>query len=310
MLIGTPLLAPLISLRPRELRKQMSVGQSVVELAGGVKVPLFGYGCYQVPPGPQAHKCVRIALETGYRHIDTAAFYRNEADVGTAVREFLEAHRLPRSDVFVTTKLWNDQHGREKCVEACRASNDRLGLGHIDLYLVHSPGPLATREDTWRGMEDCVSLGLARAVGVSNFGIPHLQTLLAYPWRRPEPRYAPQVNQFEVTPFLQRRELVEFCKRNRMAVMGYSPLSKGRPEAFRHPAVMGIASRLGLSAAQVLLRWAVAKEYITIPRSSDVGRITDNIAAASAPLPPAEVAALDDACEMGLVTGWDPTSDP
>ena len=190
---------------------------STASLRGGVQLPLLGLGVYQSPPGEETRRAVEAALAVGYRHVDTARAYGNERDVA----EGIVASGVPRDEVFVTTKLWNSDQGYDETLRACDASLARLGAERVDLYLVHWPVQ-KLRNDTWRAMEKLKRDGKARAIGVSNYPVRHLEELLA---RAKEP---PSVNQVELHPCLQQRALVEFCRASGIVVEAYAPLVKAQ----------------------------------------------------------------------------------
>lgn len=269
---------------------------SKVTLAGGVEMPVFGLGVWQSAAGEETHGAVAEALRAGYRLVDTASAYRNEADVGAAVRE----SGLPRDDVFVTTKLWNADHGYDRTLRAIDASLARLGLERVDLYLVHWPVE-GLRAESWRAMERIRADGKARAIGVSNYTIRHLDELLS---RAAVP---PAVNQVELSPFLQQRELRAYCARHGIQVEAYGPLVRG--QRMDHPAVVGIARRHRSTPAQVLLRWGLQHGLVVIPKSVRPERIRENAGALGFALAAEEMAALD-GLDEGYRTCWDPTDVP
>lgn len=239
---------------------------------------------------------MREALRLGYRHIDTARVYGNERDVGVAMRE----SGVPRAQVFVTTKLWNDDQGYDSALRAFDASLSRLELEYIDLYLLHWPVP-RKRLESWRALEKLLSDGRVRAIGVSNFMVRHLEELLAHA------KVVPAVDQIEVSPFLQQRDVRACCAEHGIAVEAYSPLTKGK--RLPHPVVADVARRVGRSSAQVLLRWGLQHGLVVVPKSTHAERLAANAAVFDFELPPDEMARLD-ALEEGLVTGWDPRSAP
>jgi diketogulonate reductase-like aldo/keto reductase len=235
------------------------VGAGSVTLAGGVEMPLLGLGLWQVPAGDQAERAVGWALESGYRHVDTAQAYRNESSVGRA----LAAAGVSRDQVFLTTKFYPEHS--DPVAEAER-SLERLGIEKLDLYLVHWPqsGPTWA----WAGMERTLERGLTRAIGVSNFDAGELERLLAIA------SHPPAVNQIQLSPFQYRRRLVKACARLGIAPEAYSPLTTGRDLA--DPTVAAIADRLGRTPAQVLLRWGVQRGFAVIPKSIHRERIVEN----------------------------------
>jgi diketogulonate reductase-like aldo/keto reductase len=269
---------------------------STATLRGGVEIPLLGLGVYQSRPGSETQRAVETALRLGYRHVDTARAYGNERDVAAGIA----ASGVPRGEVFVTTKLWNSDHGYEETLRACDESLARLGMEQVDLYLVHWPvqGP---RGETWRAMERLRANGKARAVGVSNYTVRHLEELLG---RAREP---PAVNQVELHPFLQQRELVEFCSRNGIMVEAYAPLVKA--QRMDHPALLRIAKRHGASPAQVLVRWALQRGFVVLPKSVHAARIEENAGVFGFALDREDLDALA-ALDEGYRTSWDPTDAP
>lgn len=274
----------------------MSVTTAHIALATGARIPLVGLGVYQSPHGKPTRDAVAAALEVGYRHVDTARIYGNEADVGAAIR----AGAVPRDQVFVTTKLWNDDHGYDQALRALDGSLQRLGLEWVDLYLIHWPVQ-GKRRDSWRALERALGDGRARAIGVSNYLVPHLRELLG------EAKVAPHVNQIELSPFLQRRDTCALCREHGIAVEAYSPLTQGL--RLDHPAVVAAARAVGRTPAQVLLRWGIQHGFIVLPKSVHRERIAENAAVFDFTLDDAAMAPLD-ALEEGLTMGWDPDGAP
>jgi diketogulonate reductase-like aldo/keto reductase len=271
-----------------------SIGtQSAVELNDGRAIPQLGLGVFQLLPGEATRRAVAAALDGGYRHVDTAAGYRNESDVGKAIL----ASGLEPESVWVTTKLANRDQGASTARRAFEASLERLGLDRIDLYLLHWPHE--RRLESWRVLEQLHAEGLARSIGVSNFLVRHLDELLAHA------SVPPSVNQIELSPFLYhtRADTLQRCEETGIAVEAYSPLTKGR--RLSDPTIARIAAEVGRSPAQVLIRWSLQKGFIVIPRSSRPARIAENAAVFDFGLDDAQVAALDELDE-GLTTGWDP----
>lgn len=238
----------------------------MVTLAPGVQLPQVGFGVFQVPPAA-VEDAVTSALAAGYRHIDTAALYRNEAGVGRAVA----SSGLPRSEIFVTTKVWNDHHRRDDVLRAYDASMHRLGLDVLDLYLIHWPVPSADRYvEAWRTLLELRDSGRVRAVGVSNFLPAHLERLVA------ETGELPSINQVELHPYLQQHELVAYHATHGVRTQAWSPIARGGV-LLSDPVVTHIAARHGVSPAQAVLRWHVQQGYIVIPRSVTPARIRENI---------------------------------
>jgi 2,5-diketo-D-gluconate reductase A len=245
-------------------------------LANGTKMPLLGLGVWQVPNGPECVRAVSWALELGYRHIDTAQAYGNEESVGQALRE----SGVPRHELYITTKFLPSK--RDPAAEAA-LSLRRLGIDHVDLYLVHWPqgGPTWM----WPGMERAVELGHATSIGVSNFNVAELRELLT------TATVPPAVNQVQFSPFEYRRALIEFCEEHGIAPEAYSPLGTGRH--LTHRTVRAIAQRVGRTPAQVLLRWCLQHEVPAISKSTRRERIAENSEVQDFALSPQDMADLD-----------------
>jgi diketogulonate reductase-like aldo/keto reductase len=234
-------------------------------LNNDVVIPQLGFGVWQVPSEGTA-KAVRTALDSGYRSIDTAAAYRNEAGVGEAIRSC----GLPRQDLFVTTKLWNSDQGYDPALRAFDASLSELGLDYVDLYLIHWPLPKRDNYvDTWRALEKLHADGRVRAVGVSNFQVPHLRRLLD------ETEIVPAVNQVELHPNLQQAALREFHAEHGIVTEAWSPLAQGA--LLSEVIVTSLAAKYGKSPAQIVLRWHLQLGNVVIPKSVTPSRIAENI---------------------------------
>lgn len=237
--------------------------QGTVLLHNGVKMPYFGLGVYKVEEGNEVIDSVKTALEVGYRAIDTAALYENEEGVGKAIKE----SGIPRKEIFVTTKVWNTDHGYEKTLKAFDKSISKLGLDYVDLYLIHWPGK-DTFIDTWRALEKLYRDGRVRAIGVSNFKPHHLQTLMEHSEEKPV------INQVELHPYFQQKELREFCKQHDIVVEAWSPL--GRGQVLDDPVLAEIGKKYGKTPAQVTLRWHLQNDIVIIPKSVTPSRIKEN----------------------------------
>lgn len=257
----------------------------------GGRIPRIGLGVFRATP-EETYSAVTEALACGYRHIDTAQIYHNEAAVGRAVRD----SGLPRDAVFVTTKLWNDFQRPGLVADAVRRSIEALGLGAPDLFLLHWP-VTGQRRTAWAELEQLHDAGELKAIGVSNFLVPHLEELFRHA------RIKPAVDQVEVSPFLQQRAVRDLCNRHGIVLEAYSPLTKGQPLA--HPEVLRIAREMGASPAQVLLRWGLQHGLVVLPKSTSPQRIRENIHALGMRLTADQMARLD-ALEENLVTGWNP----
>jgi diketogulonate reductase-like aldo/keto reductase len=252
------------------------IGVPVRDLGDGVLMPMLGLGVWQMAAGRETEQAVEWALDAGYRHVDTATMYRNERSVGAA----LARSGLPREDVFVTTK-WLPAM-RSARVELDR-SLERLGLEYVDLYLIHWPVPLRG-ESAWPQLQELREQGLARAIGVSNYGADRVEALLA-------DGRGPVVDQVLFNPFQFRRSLLRFCDQHGIVLEAYSPLDCGR--ALAHPRVGEIARLLGRTPAQVLLRWSIQRNVPVIPKSSRQDRIRSNAQIFDFALEPDDMDALD-----------------
>jgi 2,5-diketo-D-gluconate reductase A len=253
-----------------------------ITLHDGVEIPQLGFGVFQVPP-EETQDAVEMALEAGYRHIDTAAAYRNEKGVGAAIT----AADLPREDVFVTTKLWNSQQGYDSTLAAFEASLGRLGFEYVDLYLIHWPVPTEDRfVDTWRAFERIHDEGRARTIGVSNFRVDDLERL------ERETEIRPTVNQIELHPRFQQAELRRWHVEHGVATEAWSPLAQG--EMLDEGAIVAIAERHGKTPAQAILRWHLQLGNVVIPKSVTPERIRENIDLFDFELSAGEMAAIED----------------
>ena len=230
------------------------------DLGVGVQMPVLGLGVWQMGEGAETENAVEWALEAGYRHVDTAQLYRNERSVGAAIRR----SGIPREEIFVTTKWLPTVRSAGSALEQ---SLERLGMTYVDLYLIHWPVPFRSGRG-WRDMEEIVDRGLARAIGVSNYGDDRLENTVTGARRKPA------VNQVLFTPFHYRRELLETCARLGVVLESYSPLEQGR--ALDDPTVVAVARRVDRTPAQVLLRWGIQKNTVVIPKSSRRERIVEN----------------------------------
>ncbi|MCW6009833.1 aldo/keto reductase [Micromonospora sp. CPCC 205371] len=250
--------------------------QPTVSLAGGGQMPLLGFGTWQLP-GSQAYDPVRVALDTGYRHLDTATMYRNEAEVGRALRD----SGVPRDQVFVTTKLPAERAGRER--ETIEASLRALGVDQLDLWLVHWP-PSGARPETWREFVAAREAGLTRAIGVSNYSIGQIDELID------ATGVAPAVNQIPYSPALHDAKLLAEHRERGVVVEGYSPFRRSN---LREPVFAEVARAHGVTPAQVILRWHIQHEIVVIPKSATPDRIKANFDVAGFELTPEEMARID-----------------
>lgn len=235
---------------------------SMLTLNNGLEMPRFGLGVYQTEVGSETENAVQWALESGYRAVDTAALYRNEAEVGKIVRSGI----VPRDRVFVTTKVWIDNISYDGAKKAFDTSLSRLGMDVVDLYLIH--WPVRDWQGAWRALEEIYASGRAKAIGVSNFMQHHLEELMSFA------NVTPAVNQFEHHPFLQQPGLVKFCQDNGIAVTAWAPIMKGR--VMDVPELVAISKKYGKSPVHVTLRWMLQRDVITIPKSARKDRIQTN----------------------------------
>jgi methylglyoxal/glyoxal reductase len=271
-----------------------------IALGNGVSIPRLGLGVYQSGRGRATENAVSWALDAGYRHIDTAAMYGNETEVGAALKRAIASGSVRREEVFVTTKLWNSDHGYDEALRAFDASQRRLGLDQVDLFLLHWPVP-KRRLQSWRALERVLGEGRCRAIGVSNFMVDHLEELLSHA------KVPPSVNQIELHPWCQQRDVVAFCSAHDIAVVAYSPLTKGAK--LGDPSLATIAREVRRTPAQILLRWSLQKGFVTIPKSAKKERIIENAAIFDFSLGAEPMARLDRLNQDHHVT-WDPRSEP
>lgn len=252
----------------------------MVTLNDGVEIPQLGFGVYKVPE-QDTEAVVGAAIEAGYRHIDTAQLYGNEAGVGRAVR----GSGLAREDVFVTTKIWNDDQGYDSTLRSFDGSMARLGLERLDLLLIHWPAPGQDRYvDTWRAFERLLADGRVRSIGVSNFHPAHLHRLFE------ETSVVPAINQIELHPLLPQEELRSFDALHTIVTEAWSPLARGR--LLDDPIITGIAARVGKTPAQVVLRWHIQLGNVVIPKSVTPARIVENLDVFDVELDDADMAAI------------------
>lgn len=268
--------------------------KSLKELNNGIKIPTLGLGTYLNDKGKQAINSILYALEIGYRHIDTAAMYENEKEVGRAVRESC----IPREEIFVTTKLWNSDHGYDNTIKAFHRSLERLRLDYIDLYLIHWPVE-NLRLESWRALEKLYNDGLCKSIGVSNYMERHLDEILN------NFSVVPAVNQVEFSPFLYLKELQNYCESKGIALESYSPLTKGHK--LKDSNLIDIARRYDKSTSQILVRWCLQKGVIVIPKSSKKEHIKENADVFDFNISETDMNKLDNLNENYHST-WDPTN--
>lgn len=243
-----------------------------IKLNNGVLIPQPGFGTFMTKDGEEAIQAVKWAVETGYRHIDTAAIYNNEKGVGEGIRQC----GVSREELFVTSKVWNSERGYDKTLKAFDKTMDDLGLDYLDLYLIHWPanerqfGKKASKlnQETWRAMEKLYEEGRIKAIGVSNFMPHHIERLME------KATVKPAVNQIEFHPGLLQKECVEFCKEQEITVEAWSPL--GRGELIFDELLMGLAEKYGSTVAQIIIRWVMQHDIVPLVKSTKQSRIEEN----------------------------------
>lgn len=253
---------------------------STIRLANGIEMPVLGFGTYKIVDDAEVERSVLEAFEAGYRKIDTASMYGNEEAIGRALRSC----GIPRDELFIATKVWNDEQGADGVAAAIERSLTRLGVDRVDLYLVHWPVP-RLYESTWRGMERALEKGLTRAIGVCNFLEPHLEALDGLA------DVPPMVDQVEYHPWLQQPGLRSYCGRHNIAVEAWAPIMRGR--VAEEPVLVSTAAAHGVSPAQVALRWALQRGVIVIPKSTHASRIRENADVFGFELSDTEMTAID-----------------
>ncbi len=272
--------------------KKITDLQGTFELHNGVQMPYFGLGVYQSEDGSEVINAVKVALNHGYRHIDTAAIYNNEEGVGTGIRE----SEVDRNDMFLVSKVWNTDQGYDSALKAFDASLERLGTDYLDLYLVHWPKGEISKE-TWKALEKLYKEKRVRAIGVSNFLQHHLEDLLI------SAEIVPMVNQMEFHPYLVQQDLIDYCNSKGIQYEAWSPLMQGN--IFDLDIMKDLASKYNKTIAQIVLRWDLQKGVVTIPKSSKKERIVANSDLFNFELSEEDVQLLD-RLEKGKRFGPDP----
>ena len=246
--------------------------KSTYKLSNGVEIPMVGFGTWQTPNGETAISSVEEALKVGYRHIDTAAIYGNEESVGTAIKN----SGIDRKEIFVTSKVWNSNQGYESTLKAFEESLKKLQLDYLDLYLIHWPVPKIFKETweetsigTWRAIEELYKAGKIRAIGVSNFKSHHIKNLID------NCEIVPMVNQIQLSPGIDQKETIQYCKENNILVEAYSPLATGK--IFNVKEIIDMAARYNKSVSQIALRWSIQNGYLPLPKSVTLNRIKENL---------------------------------
>ncbi len=270
--------------------------QLYMKMNDGYKIPVVGLGTWKSEPGEATYKAVLDSINAGYRHIDTARAYDNEADVGRAVQDA----DINRKDLFITTKLWNRHQGYDEAIEACEKSLARLGCDYIDLYLIHWPLK-DKRNESWRALIELQKKGLCRSIGVSNFTIDNLKEL--------EDKFEviPAANQVEFHPYHYQKDLLEYCNSKNIIIEAYSPLVHAK--RMDEERLVAISEEIGKTPAQILIRWAMQRGMVVLPKSVNESRIIENFAVFDFEISDSLMKRLDDLDER-YVTCWDPHNPP
>ncbi|MDL2224631.1 aldo/keto reductase [Eubacteriales bacterium OttesenSCG-928-M02] len=266
----------------------------VTKLHDGVDIPMIGFGTWQIPEGPTCADIVAHAIKVGYPSIDTATAYKNEKSVG----EGIQNGGVPREQLFITTKLWNDDQGYDSTLKAFDASMEKLGLSYLDLYLIHWPGK-DRYLDTWKAFIRLKEDGRIRSIGVSNFLPAHLDVIIN------ETGVVPSVNQLETHPYLHQKEALIYCKEKGILVETWSPLMSGK-EALSDPTIAEIAKAYGKTPAQVILRWHVQNGFRVIPKSITPKRVEENIQIFDFALSQEDMERMNALTEKNIRSGRDP----
>ncbi len=269
---------------------------SKIRLNSGVAIPMLGLGTWRAE-GKECTQAILWAFEAGYRHIDTAAYYGNEEAVGKAIQD----SGLDREEIFVTTKVWNDDHGYDNTIKACNNSLKRLNLDYIDLYLIHWPVS-GRRIETWKALEKLLNDGKARTIGVSNFMTSHLEELL------PNVEILPAINQIEFNPYQYQKGLHQYCLMKYIQLEAFAPIVRARK--FDDPKLLELCKIYDKKPAQILLRWAIQHDIIVIPKSVHKDRIIENSMIFDFEISDDDMTILDGFNEDYSILMWNPKKDP
>jgi len=268
---------------------------SRIRLNDGQSIPQLGFGVFKVDPD-ETERIVTDALEVGYRHIDTAAVYGNEIGVGRAIA----SSGIPRDELYITTKLWNSDQGTQSAIDAMDLSLEKLGLDHVDLYLIHWPRPDLDRYlESWQTLEQLKAAGKTTSIGVSNFHIPHLERVIG------ESGTVPAIDQIELHPAFAQRPIREFAASKGIAIEAWGPLGQGKYDLFGMPPVVEAARAHGVTPAQAVIRWHLQSGIIIFPKSNSRERMAENFDVFGFELTAAEMAAID-GLDQGMRVGSDP----
>jgi diketogulonate reductase-like aldo/keto reductase len=240
-----------------------------LKLYNGIEIPEIGFGTWHIKDEKELEFSIKTAVENGYTHIDTASKYKNEELIGNTI----EKYNIPRENLFITSKLWNEDKGYDNTIKAFQETLDRLKTDYLDLYLIHWPMTADNWEElnaeTWRAFEDLYKIGKVKAIGVSNFMIQHMESL------RKTANILPMVDQIEFHPGMMQKEILEYCRNNNIVVEAWSPLGSGR--MLDNEDLKRIADKYKKSVAQICVRWCVQNNVIPLPKSTHLERIKDNI---------------------------------
>jgi len=269
--------------------------QSTYKLNNGIAIPAIGLGTYLSKPGVETYDTVLFAIQNGWRHIDTAAFYKNEEDVARAIND----SGISREKIFVTTKLWNDDQGYDKALKAFETSMNKFGFEYLDLYLIHWPVK-DKRKESWKALERLYDEKVIRSIGVSNYTIRHMQEIYSYA------NVIPVVNQIEFSPYLYQKALLEFCEANGTLIEAYTPLTRGKK--LKEPILRTIAEKYKKTPAQMLIKWALQVHTIVLPKSVNFNRINENADVFDFEISTVDMDTMNHWNE-NFRTSWDPTNE-